>query len=87
MPAVHAGWRGLESGIVEATIEQMETKSQQLLAWIGPGISQTHFEVGDEVRASASQRGMLVRLATNKPARFPKALLDRFQEQNAATEA
>ena len=28
----------------------METPPGQLLAWIGPGISQPHFEVGEEVR-------------------------------------
>ena len=48
--AAHAGWRGLCEGIIEATIERMQTKSSLLLAWLGPAISQQAFEVGPEVR-------------------------------------
>ena len=48
--AIHAGWRGLADGIIEATIKTMKSSPDQLLAWIGPGISQQCFEVGDEVR-------------------------------------
>lgn len=48
--AVHAGWRGLVDGVVQATVEQMESPANQLLAWIGPAISQPRFEVGEEVR-------------------------------------
>ena len=48
--AVHAGWRGLAAGVIEATISRMATPPQQLLAWIGPAISQPAFEVGGEVR-------------------------------------
>ena len=47
--AAHAGWRGLQSGVIETTVQQMETEADQLLAWVGPGISQRHFEVGEEV--------------------------------------
>ena len=48
--AAHAGWRGLAAGVLENTVAAMETPPGQLLAWIGPGISQRHFEVGEEVR-------------------------------------
>lgn len=48
--AVHAGWRGLLDGVVQETISTMESSADQLLAWIGPAISQPKFEVGDEVR-------------------------------------
>ncbi len=48
--AAHAGWRGLQAGIIEATVRQLQTEPQQLLAWIGPAISQQNFEVGEEVR-------------------------------------
>ena len=50
--AVHAGWRGLAAGIVDATLANMDTAPGQLLAWFGPAISQPAFEVGDEVRAA-----------------------------------
>ena len=49
--AVHAGWRGLADGIVSATLNKMRTPPEQLMAWIGPAISQSRFEVGDEVRS------------------------------------
>lgn len=47
--ACHAGWRGLANGIVENTICQYPGDTKKLMAWIGPAISQQHFEVGKEV--------------------------------------
>ena len=46
--AVHAGWRGLLNGIIERTVAKFS--SQQLVAWLGPAISQQAFAVGKEVR-------------------------------------
>jgi len=48
--SIHAGWRGLADGIIETTVTDMKSSRAQLLAWIGPGISQKCFEVGDQVR-------------------------------------
>ncbi len=48
--AIHAGWRGLVAGVIEATFAKMRAHPQDCLAWIGPAISQAHFEVGPEVR-------------------------------------
>ncbi|ASQ45684.1 peptidoglycan editing factor PgeF [Legionella clemsonensis] len=47
--AVHAGWRGLVNGIIENTLHKMQSSPAQLMAWIGPAICQTCFEVGNEV--------------------------------------
>ena len=51
--AIHAGWRGTVARIVEKTVrhlrETMHTCPRDLYAIVGPGISLTHFEVGDEV--------------------------------------
>lgn len=46
---LHAGWRGLADGIIEATLAKMQ--SQASFAWIGAAISQPNFEVGTEVKA------------------------------------
>jgi len=48
--AVHAGWRGLADGVIQATLEKIQSPADQLMTWIGPGISRQFFEVGDEVR-------------------------------------
>ncbi|MGB2079535.1 MAG: peptidoglycan editing factor PgeF [Vibrio sp.] len=46
--AVHAGWRGLASGIVEKAVALFE-KPSQVLAWVGPAIGPNAFEVGQDV--------------------------------------
>jgi YfiH family protein len=48
--ASHAGWRGLAEGVIEATVSALPVPPGELLAWLGPAISQSAFEVGDEVR-------------------------------------
>jgi len=48
--AAHAGWRGLAAGVLERTVAALGMPGKQLTAWLGPAISQPHFEVGDEVR-------------------------------------
>lgn len=51
--AAHAGWRGALDGVLEATIELMEEQGANRLrmqAAIGPTISQSNYEVGDEFR-------------------------------------
>lgn len=48
--AVHAGWRGLAAGVIEATVEEMRVAPRALIAWLGPAIGPTAYEVGGEVR-------------------------------------
>lgn len=48
--AIHAGWRGLASGIITKTIQTLNLPGADILAWLGPAISQPCYEVGDEVR-------------------------------------
>lgn len=53
--AAHAGWRGLANGIVEQTLaaaRELAPQGQTWMAWLGPAIGPTAFEVGDEVLAA-----------------------------------
>lgn len=48
--AAHAGWRGLLAGVLEATVAAMCVPAENVLAWLGPAIGPTAFEVGPDVR-------------------------------------
>ena len=48
--AAHAGWRGLQAGVIEASIESLQENRQDILVWLGPAIGPDTFEVGDDVR-------------------------------------
>ena len=64
--SIHAGWRGLCDGIIEATLFQLQTNSTNLnhanlqasdiMAWLGPAIGPNKFEVGGEVRAQFMEK-------------------------------
>lgn len=54
--AAHAGWRGLQSGVLEATLESMAVEPSQVMAWLGPAIGPDAFEVGPEVEEAFAQR-------------------------------
>ncbi len=54
--AVHAGWRGLVNGVIEAALNQLRNESRDSRGsdgwwvWFGPCIGPDAFEVGPEVR-------------------------------------
>jgi YfiH family protein len=53
--AVHAGWRGLAAGILPIALKRFTSKPfavepEDILVYLGPAISQAHFQVGPEVR-------------------------------------
>lgn len=50
--AVHCGWRGLAASVLAATVARFACPGTELIAWLGPAISQRAFEVGPEVRAA-----------------------------------
>jgi YfiH family protein len=64
----HAGWRGLASGVVENAVRRLPGAPGDLLAWLGPGIGATAFEVGADVREA-----FLARHAESEAAFAPHA--------------
>ena len=48
--AIHAGWRGLSGGVIASILSALMTDPRALTVYLGPAISQRHFEVGPEVR-------------------------------------
>lgn len=56
--AAHAGWKGALHGVLDATIAKMESlgaRRAQIVAVIGPSISQPNYEVGPEFRTSFTE--------------------------------
>ena len=59
--AVHAGWRGLVSNVISATIRRMiqsTSNPARLLAAIGPAIGRDAFEIGPEVASQFVDAGL-----------------------------
>ena len=48
--AAHAGWRGLATGVLEATVAAMGAAPGSLMAWLGPAAGPERYEIGTEVR-------------------------------------
>lgn len=73
--AVHSGWRGTVARILEKTLnrlkEEFGTRGEDIVAGIGPSVSQEQYEVGEEVvtevqRAFGSASDLMVHLPNNK---------------------
>ena len=64
--SVHAGWRGLNLGILESCVAALPVSGSALMAWLGPAIGSNAFEVGAEVRQqfmSSSSQSLKGRVA------------------------
>ena len=73
--AVHSGWRGTVAKILEKTLQEMNsqfgTTGEDLVACIGPSVSQDSYEVGEEVvmevaRAFGEKEQLMIPQPNNK---------------------
>lgn len=48
--AIHAGWRGLNLGVIEATVAAMGERTADLLVYLGPAIGPNRYEISNDVR-------------------------------------
>jgi polyphenol oxidase len=47
----HAGWRGIVGGVIQSLLESIKCKGDDLLVHLGPAISKSSYEVGEEVKS------------------------------------
>ena len=82
--SAHAGWRGLQQGILEACVAAMPVEGSQLMAWLGPAIGPDAFEVGGEVRqqflssAASSLRDRVAQCFKEQPGKQGFFLADLY---------
>ena len=74
----HAGWRGLAAGILNNTLASFQQPAGQLMAWLGPAISQAHFEVGGEVRQAFLASPVFMNLPGTADAFIPSDRLGHY---------
>jgi hypothetical protein len=89
----HAGWRGLAAGVLEATIAalcDLGVRREDLMAWLGPAIGPTRFEVGTDVRDAfcADDDGAAACFTPHEPAgptqgRIPERAARRYSSEPA----
>lgn len=48
----HAGWRGLAGGVLQTTVNALKCDPSELIAWLGPAIGPSAYEVGADVVAA-----------------------------------
>lgn len=73
---VHCGWRSLANGICARALQKFTVDGADMLAYLGPAISQAHFEVGVDVLDAFFKRARNIEhqeqiAAAFKPGRRP----------------
>ena len=79
---VHAGWRGLAAGVVEAAVAAV---GGPLSAVVGPGIGPCCYEVGPEVAARFAERGPTLDLRAAAERALRAAGVDRVEHADLCT--
>lgn len=81
--AIHAGWRGLQAGIIESTVKQLmretETQPQDIGVYLGPAIGPQAFEVGPEVKDAFVEHDRQAEIAFKPSPRADHYLADIYQ--------
>jgi YfiH family protein len=65
----HAGWRGLLAGVLPAAVGAMAVPAGDVVAWLGPAIGQSAYEVGADVRDPFVARDAAAELRFERNAR------------------
>ena len=85
----HAGWRGVASGVIQATVRAMRARlantDAELIAYLGPAIGPLHFEVGADV-LDAMRKHLPAAERAFKPHSHGKYLADLFELGRQALE-
>ncbi|MDD5391991.1 MAG: peptidoglycan editing factor PgeF [Thiothrix sp.] len=76
--AAHAGWRGLQAGVLEQTLAKLDCPPTEVLAWLGPAIGPQAFEVGAEVCEAFMQHDPAAQAAFQPSANAGKWLADIY---------
>lgn len=90
--AVHAGWRGLLVGVIEAAVQRLreldsQASEHRLMAWLGPAIGPDAFEVGSEVYQQFCERdaGAAAAFKPGANGRYMADLYDLARQRLAAS--
>jgi YfiH family protein len=84
---VHAGWKGLLQGIIEASVKKFSASPDNVCVWLGPAIGPDNFEVGrdvlqafmDEAADNVMEREAVQRAFRRRENRPEKYLADIYQ--------
>jgi YfiH family protein len=79
---VHAGWRGLAEGVVEAAVAAVDG---ELAAVVGPGIGRCCYEVGPEVSERFGARGRTLDLRAVTERTLRRAGVERVDHVDLCT--
>ncbi len=53
--AIHAGWRGLLSGVIDTTLKEFKSSPAELLAWLGPALGPCHLQLNEAIQTDYLQ--------------------------------
>lgn len=76
--AAHAGWRGLQAGVLERTVAALQCPPEDIRVWLGAAIGAQAFEVGDEVRTAFMQTDPAAAVAFQPSSNAGKWLADIY---------